>query len=519
MVFLRALFSLSLLAVGHAGPNGTSNIKWGPCNATEVNSTIPIQCASVFVPLDYTDHASNATLKLELAKISATSQPVLGSILLNFGGPGEPGRSGLAALGSTLLPLSGGQHDLIAFDPRGTGNTLLLSCGETVLDAAASAVTLSNASDVALGENWAAGGIISYDCFQNGNATGSLMGTAFVARDLISVVDQLGEDGMLRYWGFSYGTTLGATVASMFPDRIEKMILDGVQNPHEYYHANADFQEWTDSDKEFSAIFTGCQAAPNNCALAHGNATATELEQAAWGLLDTVKYHPIPIGGSLILDYTTLKSILSYSLYSPAGWPTLASLLDMLLTGNFEGALPLLEGYLIEIGGGGGISLAFAELGIHCGDLDLRLSSFDDLIPVIDRLYTTSRIMGDAATIVTTSCSQWKMAAKERYQGNFQVQTSKPVLLIGNTYDGLTPLVSAYNLSSGLEGSVVLEVNGYGHTSLAAPSICTLKASAAYWTNGTLPRPGTICKLDAPLYSNVTWTDIFQKASGNSTSL
>jgi len=38
--------------------------------------------------------------------------------------------------------------------------------------------------------------------------------------------------------GFSYGTTLGATVAAMFPDRIDKMILDGVQNPHEYHHAS-----------------------------------------------------------------------------------------------------------------------------------------------------------------------------------------------------------------------------------------------------------------------------------------
>ena len=32
---------------------------------------------------------------------------------------------------------------------------------------------------------------------------------------------------------------MGATVASMFPDRIDKLILDGVQNPHEYYHAQA----------------------------------------------------------------------------------------------------------------------------------------------------------------------------------------------------------------------------------------------------------------------------------------
>lgn len=41
------------------------------------------------------------------------------------------------------------------------------------------------------------------------------------------------------FLGISYGTTLGRTVAAMFPDRIDKMVLDGVQNVHEYYHALA----------------------------------------------------------------------------------------------------------------------------------------------------------------------------------------------------------------------------------------------------------------------------------------
>jgi len=39
--------------------------------------------------------------------------------------------------------------------------------------------------------------------------------------------------------GFSYGTTLGATVTAMFPERVDKVVLDGVQNPHDYYHAIA----------------------------------------------------------------------------------------------------------------------------------------------------------------------------------------------------------------------------------------------------------------------------------------
>ena len=35
--------------------------------------------------------------------------------------------------------------------------------------------------------------------------------------------------------GFSYGTVLGATTAAMFPEKIDKMVLDGVVNSHQWY--------------------------------------------------------------------------------------------------------------------------------------------------------------------------------------------------------------------------------------------------------------------------------------------
>lgn len=33
--------------------------------------------------------------------------------------------------------------------------------------------------------------------------------------------------------GFSYGTTIGAVLAAMFPDRMGNVALDGVDNPRE----------------------------------------------------------------------------------------------------------------------------------------------------------------------------------------------------------------------------------------------------------------------------------------------
>jgi hypothetical protein len=64
-----------------------------------------------------------------------------------------------------------------------------------------SELILGNSSDVALGRLWTRGVINANLCLRKANETGRLIGTAFVARDLISVVDALDEDGMLRYWG------------------------------------------------------------------------------------------------------------------------------------------------------------------------------------------------------------------------------------------------------------------------------------------------------------------------------
>lgn len=60
---------------------------------------------------------------------------------------------------------------------------------------------LADASDVAPGQLWATASVLSTICHEKTQEVAELIGTAYVARDLMQVVDALGEDGLLRYWG------------------------------------------------------------------------------------------------------------------------------------------------------------------------------------------------------------------------------------------------------------------------------------------------------------------------------
>lgn len=147
MLFKRYIFPASAaIAVSakplniRAGQNSTSgSIAWGDCEES-INSTLPIQCGTLTVPLDYTNTSDGRTIDLALLRIPTLNTTSKGSILFNFGGPGAEARHTLVSYEETLtmyvdyflvfldddswslnadmIRSTGGQHDLIAFDPR-----------------------------------------------------------------------------------------------------------------------------------------------------------------------------------------------------------------------------------------------------------------------------------------------------------------------------------------------------------------------------------------------------------------
>ncbi|KAL1640654.1 hypothetical protein SLS58_006668 [Diplodia intermedia] len=435
--------------------------------------------------------------ELKLAKVSATKSPSGGSILFNFGGPGAGGREGLGSAAEQLNTSTDGERP-----NRGTVDTILFSCfrneSEKAIWQLTNRVIAGNSSDVALGELWAIAQSYGDTCQNNPNATsiGGVIGTAYTARDLISVVDALGEDGLLRFWGFSYGSALGATVAAIFPERVDRVVIDGVLNIHQYWKYH-DVEMWESTDRTFSAFLEACFKVGDRCALAHPNTTASSVEEEFYAWLEDVKYHPLSLPDYSI-DYSGVKGFVTGALYTPQNYGLLAEFINNLMTGNLTDMVNMNLA----------VTSTEARNGILCGDKVTRSSRMEETLPAIDEQNELSRLGGDVFSSTVMQCARWPMAAKERYLGDFDVQTRHPILTIGNTYDPVTPFVSALNASQSFPGAVALKHNGFGHASLAQASACTVNAVQAYFLNGTLPEPGTVCEVDQPLFSDLTWKDV-----------
>lgn len=82
----------------------SSSLDWAPCDLDlpdDVKSAMrePGDCATLEVPLDYTNADSGKTIDLQLIRFNATKEPFKGSVLWNPGGPGISGIEMLAYLG------------------------------------------------------------------------------------------------------------------------------------------------------------------------------------------------------------------------------------------------------------------------------------------------------------------------------------------------------------------------------------------------------------------------------------
>ncbi|KAF9031846.1 alpha/beta-hydrolase [Hymenopellis radicata] len=516
LVFLTLLLSSSCAfaqTFDWSSVQATANFSWIDCYDG-------FQCTRLKVPLDYSKEDGDS-VGLALIKYAATSSAndYRGMVLFNPGGPGGSGVTELpTTYGPRIAQVLGPQYDIVSFDPRGVGVTtpraeFFLTETERNLwfaDRTQAAGTVNATHDTTLIPKLWAGSQILGQLAKDRDTAGLLpfIGTENVARDLLRIIDVAGQEKLL-YWGISYGSVLGATFAAMFPDRVDRLIIDGVVDVENWYLGDLR-GEVEDTDKTLQAFFDGCYAAgPTRCAFYADS--ASQIQANLQSLYDSVLASPIPVydassGTYAILDFTLLKSVIFTSLYTPyLYFPLIAQGLAELQAGNVSTFSKLLAGGAAAYECNTGNNPPYpnsqeAFTAINCGDAVEVGGSAADLTTYWDSFKDKSSF-ADSWMYQRVGCVGWKVYREGRFLGPISGNTSFPLLVIGTTADPVAPLSAAKKTAAGFPGAVVLTQDSAGHsTFFSGSSNCTDGYIRSYFFNGTLPEEGTVCSVDQELF-------------------
>ncbi|RSM81690.1 transporter [Kibdelosporangium aridum] len=195
-----------------------------------------LECGSLAVPLDHAQpYGKQIKIALTRAKHTVPDSEYQGVVLLNRGQwPGSISRDMPTRYsdGSIGLPVEvGAKYDWIGFDARGVGASQpSVTCDPNYLypgQARPDYVPHSFTEEAM----WVLKAKVFADsCGTKYGSVLKFLNTKDTARDLDLVRRALGQQ-QINYLGYGYGGYLGSVYASMFPDRVRRMVLDTVVDP------------------------------------------------------------------------------------------------------------------------------------------------------------------------------------------------------------------------------------------------------------------------------------------------
>ncbi|MGW7198590.1 alpha/beta hydrolase [Streptomyces chryseus] len=217
-------------AAGRAAARTT--LTWTACGT---KSYPKLQCASVQVPLNHAD-PQGRQITLALSRVRHTARNFQGPLLVNPGGPGGSGLSLAGFVAGSLPEKVAAQYDVVGFDPRGVG------ASEPALDCRPGHFSAVRPDSVPGGAREERDGVGRARAFAEacGEKYGDVLpyiDTVSAARDLDVVRRALGAQ-RISYFGYSYGTYLGAVYARLFPQRVRRLALDSVVDPTGVWYDN-----------------------------------------------------------------------------------------------------------------------------------------------------------------------------------------------------------------------------------------------------------------------------------------
>ncbi|MCY0937464.1 alpha/beta hydrolase [Streptomyces sp. H34-S4] len=511
---------------------GGAGIRWGKCPERPVPAGM--RCGTLDVPLDYGPAAGTGTgtgtargtgtatgtgigtattkatgpgkarLRIAVAMLPATGPAAkrLGSLVLNFGGPGAPGVATLAADPAAFAELNK-RYALVVFDPRGVGHSEPVTCGGDPQETGETAAS----APVGPAAQLAALRAAAKRCALDSGPVLPYIGTVNAARDLDLLRQALGEK-KLDYLGFSYGTRLGSVYAALFPRRSGRMVFDGVDTLSEPLTEQA-LVSAAAQQRALDNFLVWC-AHQDGCVYGTNTRTAKEKVQALVTRLDA---EPLTGEGGLRFTGQDVVAAIETALYSKKTWPDLADALALVerngdpvglmqLGGPTEPPPPDAMDAVDGVGDTGAPvpadNSAAALVAVNCADDPDRgndkASPADiarELAALQPLFLAASPVFGPHQLMTVLSC--YGRPAGTDFIRRIDRPAGIPrILLVGTRGDPATPYEWTEETAKRLGNTVILDYKGDGHTAYLA-SRCVQGYVDHFLIDGRLPAGTRSC--------------------------
>jgi len=459
----------------------TQPIKWRTCFDT-------LQCTDVLVPIDYTN-IKQGTFKISVLKHPASNkQDRIGSMFVNPGGPGASGVEYAYSAEYIVSPQLLALFDIVGFDPRGVGRSAPIRCltddeadanyaSDSKPDTPAEFETLVKESQDYVAK-----------CEKNTKNL-TAYSTENAARDMDVIRAVLG-DKKLNYLGKSYGTYLGTIYAQLFPDKVGRLVLDGAIDPH----ATPVQQSLTQAvgfDNALDAFIKDCLQL-DTCPL-----PKDATKQYFTDLFDSVAKKPLTTHSKRIATESLVVLGTASSLYdNESGWPMLRVALKQAKAGNGFMFLTLADAYTgRQLNGTYPSNEGDSGFVIDCLDWNDGRSN-EQIAQDAQMFKEQAPVFGPYLAYSGTSCKSFK-GIEQPIKIN-QIKTS-PIIVIGTLRDPATPYSWAVALNKLITNSLLITLDGDGHTGHGRGSACVDKTVDEYFITGKIPATDQKCDLSTAL--------------------
>lgn len=453
-------------------------VSWESCEGGQL-------CAEIKVPMDYAN-PSGETITISALRMPATGEKQ-GTLLVNPGGPGGSGYDFVLDAGATYFSDEmHSRYDILGFDPRGVKRSAPVTCLTDQERDAARAKVFELGTDAGLAAARAENQAFAAKCAEKSGEVLGFVDTTSAAKDM-DILRAVSNDSKLHYLGYSYGTFLGSVYASLFPDNVGRMVLDGALDPA-LSNEEVTYGQATAFEKALRTYVGSCQQG-SDCPFKGSVDEAVAQIQA---LINDINVQPRTASDGRQVNATMFVNGIITPLYSNANWPTLTAAFSEALKGNVGPMLSLSDfGADREGNGTYGSNSALAFTAINCLDYpmvtDTAAMRADE-----QKLREASPTFGSFLAYGGITCIDWpyknvRSPAPVEYSGE------QPIVVVGTTGDPATPVEWATSLRKQLGNASLVTWEGEGHTAYGRSNSCVTGLVDQYFLHGTVPADNSVC--------------------------